>query len=220
MPESTDPRPRRSSDTSLSRDHHCWTRPRRSRRVRCSRRPASRSPSHPGRRRRTRCTSHRSQQRLRSAPVGCPPRARIASRDGRSKVENDRNRAVVHQLNLHPRTEDPCFDLDAFAAQGVDERLDQRVRDLGRRRARKAPLSSLVTLAIQARSEPPSPPRRECQLQASAPSSRKRALDARLSASLFETSCRNSLRSPSFAASTKLRSTSRCWPAIRTKRSA
>jgi hypothetical protein len=43
-------------------------------------------------------------------------------------LEDQRHRAVVHQLDLHPRSEDARLDVDSLVAQGFHERPDDGFR--------------------------------------------------------------------------------------------
>ena len=53
-------------------------------------------------------------------------------------LEDDRHRPVVHELDLHPRAEDAGLHPDAEVAQRLDEAVDERRSDLGRRGIREA----------------------------------------------------------------------------------
>ena len=61
-------------------------------------------------------------------------------------VEDDRHRPVVDELDLHPRAEDARLHPDAEVAQALDEAVDERRGDLGRRgvgEARTLPLARI-----------------------------------------------------------------------------
>jgi ribosomal protein S18 acetylase RimI-like enzyme len=78
------------------------------------------------------------EQRI--APLG----ARFVAR---SEIEDDRDWAVVDELDLHLRAEDARLDADAEIAQRLRNALDERIGVLGRRRGREARSVALAGLS-------------------------------------------------------------------------
>src|SRR4249919_2975362 len=60
-----------------------------------------------------------------------PARAILDGRDPRSYVEDDRDRAVVHERDLHLRAEDASRNRYAFALERRAEEVVERFCDLG-----------------------------------------------------------------------------------------
>ena len=77
-----------------------------------------------------------------------PPRSAAPGRRV-SVVENDGHRAVVDELDLHPRAEDARLHADALSAQAVDDTCDQRLRDLRRCRLREARPVALPRVPVE-----------------------------------------------------------------------
>src|SRR5689334_6634962 len=66
-----------------------------------------------------------------------------------SDVHHERDRSVVHQLDLHHRAEPPRGDLDAALPQRQHQRLDERLRHRPGRRGAPGRAAALARVGIQ-----------------------------------------------------------------------